>query len=325
MKIGLIIGNGLSLDFRKHAGEVLADWNPNTPLSWNIPTPGQPGAPLLQHLPHFRDALERIRIKTPMAGDFELLDVIIQDAQKRCGINNALLDETVLEARHFIVNAFSQYQTIVNDLDNQEWQWVHWLQKHCSHLAGAVSFNYDLIFEKALFTAGIKYHRFLTNDNLNRFPVLKPHGSVDFAFRGISAAECDGGPPLLPCYPLQIYVEYPGTRAARMSPDEMLRPRIISGGVILPTETSPYRALGWLRQGYDWWISNASTFTHVVIIGLSYQACDRPELNDLLNAVPSNATAIVIAGNSPNTDMINFLHARFAKVICWEYESLDLT
>jgi hypothetical protein len=52
VRIGLIVGNGLSLSFRTHAGSRLARWDTSSPLSWPIGTPGKGmgNIPLLESL-----------------------------------------------------------------------------------------------------------------------------------------------------------------------------------------------------------------------------------------------------------------------------------
>lgn len=322
MKIGLIVGNGISQDFRSYSNTILSSWNPSNPLSWTIPTPGKSSSQLIEHLELFRTACNKIRTNNPAINDFDLFNTLVQEASTRCP-TSTILDVSIVEARHYLVIAFSLFQTIASKVDNNAWQWTRWFAKHKFDLFGAVSFNYDLILEKALLTAGIKYHRFLSNDKLNRFPILKPHGSVDFEFKNLCFSDSDDGKPTPPSYPLNGYVEMIDLPASRINDlADILKPRN-TASVVLPEEESRYHELKWVKPGFDWWRQNAPTFSYLVIIGSSYRPCDRYELNMLSNAVPSSATIAVIAGESPNLDMLTFLRNRFSKIIIGDYSPIN--
>lgn len=312
MRIGLIVGNGISLSFREYAGNSLSDWNTNFPLSWNIPTPNQPEKLLLENLPKFRDALEQIP-KLPYVNDFPLFRLLYEAAKKRAPNNNngIILDDAMIEARHYLVNAFSRFQVIANQVDPSNWSWIKWLSHHRNCIVGATSFNYDLILETAMRKIELPYHRFLVNEKLEGVTVLKPHGSIDFAFPNIRAADDDK--TLAPnCYPLPIYCENCDFPATLMPIEDILKPRLVSN-IVLPIEASQYTRLAWIRNGFDWWKNNAPSMTHVVVAGLSYQPCDRSEIDWLLSQVPRTASGVLV-NEKPNEELLSFMRNRFVNV-----------
>lgn len=312
MRIGLIVGNGLSLNYRDYAGKLLSAWNTNFPLNWNIPAPNQPQKLLLENLPKFRDALEQIP-KLPYASDFPLFGLLYEAAKKRAPYDNngMILDEVIIEARHYLANAFSHFQMAAAQVDASNWIWAQWLSEHRKYIIGATSFNYDLTLETAMRKIELPYHRFLLHESPTGVPILKPHGSIDFAFSGIRAANDDK--TLAPnCYPLPIYLENFDAPATIMPIEDILKPRLVAH-VVLPLEISQYTRLAWVRTGFDWWKNNASSMTHVVVAGLSYQSCDRPEINWLLNQVPRTAKG-VLNNEVPNIDLLSFMRNRFSSV-----------
>jgi hypothetical protein len=325
MRISMLVGNGLSIGFREHATAGLEPWHPSFPLAWSVPTPGKPSEPLIQNLPKFAAELATIRNVNPHATDFELFDHVYQNAAVAAGQHNrsgdhprAVTNSSVVEARHYLANAYVQFQLAANRVGYRDWEWTDWLRRHASALHNAVSFNYDTVLEHALDAAGVKYHRYLAGERTRGVHVLKAHGSIDFAFRGIAAVDRDGGSPLPPEYPLQIYVEYPDIpreMVERIGLAEALRPRLVLP-IVLPSETSAYRELQWMRPGLIAWKAIARKSTHIVIVGLSYWDCDRAEIDELMDAVPQTALAFV-ADPQPNPQLVGRLEQRFASVTVW--------
>ena len=77
--------------------------------------------------------------------------------------------------------AYSVFQLkldLLNDLSS--WKWVEWLKKNKDTLNFCISLNYDLVLENALKTAGTSFYRVGTDERLDKVPVIKPHGSIDF-------------------------------------------------------------------------------------------------------------------------------------------------
>ena len=61
-RVGLVVGNGLSIDLRQSVQAALANWDTQSPLGWKVATPNAPTTALLSEtsLPHlFRGTRSR--------------------------------------------------------------------------------------------------------------------------------------------------------------------------------------------------------------------------------------------------------------------------
>ena len=80
--------------------------------------------------------------------------------------------------------------------------------------------------------------------------------------------------------------------------EALLEPRT-EADIVLPMEFSPQLDLTWVRQGYDTMANMARTIDTCIIVGLSYQPCDRKEIDSILQEVPSS-TQILLVNPTPN-------------------------
>ncbi len=321
----MIVGNGLSLSLREHNNPTLRPWHPSHPLGWTIPTPGKPSEPLLTNLPVFADAIRTIRSTLPGASDFELFAELYRQAIAKAGAASGSptagrlpLDERIVEARHYLANAYVRFQLAAQGGDSSRWAWLSWLRSYGKHVSNVASFNYDMVLEEALRSARVRHHTYLPNDRNSGTHVFKPHGSIDFLVGGIAATDRDGGKPLPAEYPLQLYVESPDVTwemLRRISLDEALQPRLVLP-IVLPAEPSAYRQLQWVRRCRAAWRGAAGRATHLVIVGISYWDCDRAEIDELVEAVPSGARAI-LADPQPSAALLSKLEDRFGTINVW--------
>lgn len=308
MRIGLIVGNGLSIDLRAYAGRALEALHPSRPLTWPVQTPGRRQEPFLTNLPRLRVELESIRRGEPGLADFEVFDRLCQRAWG--GTTAPGIAEYIVEARHYLKHAFLTYQRAADETVRYGgWQWTRWLAAHRSDLVAVVSFNYELIVERALKEAGVRYHRGLENEAQQAVPVARPHGSIDFDFGYIRSAERDGGPALTPRYPLGVFVDHPDMPAHGLNRMNASAPNL-AVPLVLPAEASQYRHLTWVRRGLTGWERQARSLTHLVIVGISYARCDRPEIESLVRVVPSSASAVVV-DPEPSEEMLVLLRDHF--------------
>jgi len=178
-RIGLIVGNGLPIDLRGFLSPSLEVWDPQHPLDWQLWTPGKRDTHLLKSLPGFAKAIEEIKQMEGGFSDFDIFDRILQRLTRTPDpdFERALLEA---EVRHFLAIAYSHFQLQVDSLDIEGWPWLTWIRGSKAELVGVVSFNYDLIIERALEDAGLRFHRFGVRLEDTGIPILKPHGSIDF-------------------------------------------------------------------------------------------------------------------------------------------------
>jgi hypothetical protein len=183
-RILLIVGNGLTIDLQKFMGPKLEKWNTQTPLQWSLPTPENPNIPLSNYFPIFFDLVSTINTKYTIKNDFDLfkrcLEYIDKSPEPNFEIN--LLES---EMQHFLALSFSYFQYEVDKKTFNDWAWLNWIIKMKESILGAVSFNYDLVLERTLDKAGIRYQRVGVKQELVGIPIVKPHGSIDFDICGI--------------------------------------------------------------------------------------------------------------------------------------------
>jgi hypothetical protein len=82
---------------------------------------------------------------------------------------------------------------------------------------------------------------------------------------------------------------------------------------VLPFESSPQIHLRWVRQGYEAVKKMAKTVDNFIIVGISYQPCDRLEINSIVDAVPINTTTKLV-NLVPNLDLVKKLNMTHVKV-----------
>lgn len=308
----MIVGNGLSMDLRDWAKPQLENWNPAMPLQWDLYTPGNLDVPWLQSLPQFERIISSLRQETQDMPDFDIFEKSLHLANRNCALFNPLpLLEAemrlVAEMQHFLAIAYSYFQIQVDKINLSSWPWVKWFNAYGKNIRGAVSFNYELVLESALRQTCVSVQRFGLKSELIGIPVLKPHGSIDFETAGIrSPAKYPmGAPRLRNDFPIKL-----------LERAKLLKPRI-EADIVLPYEYSTQLNYQWVKPGYNWFRSNGNTFTHCIIVGLSYWSYDRPEIDCLLDSL-SNETKLIVANIDPPSDLMNKLRKEFSDVKVWE-------
>jgi len=304
-RIGLIVGNGLPIDLRGFLSPSLEVWDPQHPLDWQLWTPGKRDTHLLKSLPGFAKAIEEIKQMEGGFSDFDIFDRILQRLTRTPDpdFERALLEA---EVRHFLAIAYSHFQLQVDSLDIEGWPWLTWIRGSKAELVGVVSFNYDLIIERALEDAGLRFHRFGVRLEDTGIPILKPHGSIDFDVEEIRM------PVKYPLQNVALRNDFPLRRLDRI---EFLQPRT-EADIVLPNEYSPQANFQWIRPGYKWFQEIGSSLTRCIFMGLSYWECDRPEIDFLLGTLRAD-TELIVANPDPPPAFLNMVKERFQKVKVW--------
>lgn len=290
-KISIAVGNGLSIGFG-HFTNLIREWNTQAPLSWDIKCPNRDYL-LIDCMPN----LKLIRNSFPDSNDFDVfLKLQDESACESLGINTK---QCLIEARHFLTIAFSNYTAKQVDNFSHEWPWYQWLHLHRNNITNAFSLNYDLLLEKCLDDLGCLYDSLQINGHGYGIPLAKPHGSVDFEITGISCPAT---------YPLSGRVDMNDTPIHRLGKDNLLYPRT-QPLCIVPNEANKYKNFQWVEKANNRFKDELSTSTHCIFIGISYFECDRPEIDEIIDNLPAE-TQIIVANPEPPIDFMRKIENR---------------
>ena len=86
--------------------------------------------------------------------------------------------------------------------------------------------------------------------------------------------------------------------------------------VVLPADYNRIQHYQAISRGYEEVCRRTAGLTHVVVLVVSYWECDRPELDRLLDAVPT-AAPVIIANPHPNRDWCDRLQRQGHPLACW--------
>lgn len=290
-KLLLVVGNGFSICAFQYFDLGL---DPNLPFSFGVPDPFDSNKKLL-------DTLTRVKgmIKSyPNTTHFDIIQNFVRSYQE----NNQENQWTHCELRHYLSLAYSYANNILLNRWKDEWRWAVWMNKNYNKIVGVVSFNYDLVLETTLKESSLKYYRLGSpeEDNFTGIPILKPHGSCDFdigsGFVGFVPLESR----LKNLMFLNDRIVKGRGRVAVVPKEKLLEPRI-EADIVLPFEFSPQTQLTWVRQGYEAVSEMAKTVDALIIVGISYQPCDRREIDSILNEIPPHTTIRLVAPK-PNVE-----------------------
>lgn len=306
----LIVGNGLSIDLcLKHLG--LVDLDPSSPFHFNVPNPCDKTLKLLDGFP----LLTGLIVSQPFAGDYEIVHKFTQVYSK----DNEQHRETHFELRPYLQYAYSYASQVVQNQWREGWRWQHWLNRERERIAGVVSFNYDLFVEIALDKTGIGCHRLGSTEEVFNpvgVPVFKPHGSCDFDttpggmvyegcdphYLGVRTELCQTG-----------FAGFPRCMAGVVPRARICTQRRAMADVVLPFEVSQQTHLDWVVQGYEATSRIAEGISVCVIVGLSYEGCDRREI-DLILSFMSRQTKVHLVNPNPNQEFVQKLNRTFDDV-----------
>jgi hypothetical protein len=303
----LIVGNGVSIDLRHFADPRLADWNTSSPLGWQVDHP-EYARPLRELFPHMFDALHNC---DPTLSDFAKMTEVVTGGAPRGA------DIAVIELRHYLVMAFSLYQREVERLDMRTWRWVEFLRLNRHHIAGIISFNYDLVVERAARTAGIRLCTLEPRERVKRVLdvareheaiLWKPHGSIDYR---PSSGSIYAGEPV---YPLKNRIDLNNLGLEWCPEPDWTKPRV-EADVVIPTEYSRYRTYQWVAPGEDWVRRAAPNLSACVIAGMGYEPYDRHEVDLVLESLPKSAK-IVVANPVPPPALVHAIKGLGLAFVC---------
>lgn len=289
-RILLIVGNGLSIDLYQY---LKLDIDPSSPFLFDVPDPFDSSKKLLDTLTRVKDMIKPY----PNTRDFDIIQNFVRNYQK----NNEEDQWKHCELRYYLALAYSYANDILLDRWEKDWRWEVWINKNYNNIVGVISLNYDLVLETTLNKLSLRYYRIgsTEEDNPTGILIFKPHGSCDFDIsnRAISV------PPQLRLKRLTFLNEFIINGRGRVEPvseEKLLEPRT-EADIVLPLEFSPQTQLTWVRQGYETVRQIAKTVDTCIILGISYQPCDRREINSIIDNIPAN-TKIQLINPKPNAE-----------------------
>ncbi len=199
----------------------------------------------------------------------------------------------------------------VDRVNLDSWRWTEWLRRLRGNLEFVVSFNYDLVVERACDAGGLVVERIQAQPECSgpAARIFKPHGSVDFnVSRAIrfgftypfgdnwAVTDCD------------LPVELAPTA-------DLLKPRFCAD-IVLPGERSALTRVQWVAPTYNQMCARLRQVDYCVLAGLSYWVPDRFEIDKIVDALPAKA-AVVVANPHPPADLLHSLRERGRPVAVW--------
>jgi hypothetical protein len=301
--IGLIVGNGLTLDALSRTTNGLSLWNTRDPLRWNIHHPENPSELLIDLHGRLGPAYRALRTTYPEDGDFALIERLL-DSYEVAGSRYGT--QVAQELKNYMALSFSYLQLNLLDAafgaSYRDLPWGQWLSAHAVALRIIVSYNWDLVIERLLAATGIGFHRTGMGLTPKGIPLVKPHSSIDtgpVGFGGWQGVFANN--------------DWPQTF---LTPEEMLRHRV-EHSVVLPGEPSPLEDLQWVKPGLDQFGTVGGGLTDLLIVGMSYSLPDRPGLNALIDPLPAT-TSLILADPNPNAEWLAHLKSRGRDVVLWD-------
>lgn len=305
----LVVGNGLAMDLRSYAGPNLAAWDTREPLRWDLTHPLL-DVGLRDLFPRAFAALSAAAVVT----DFDRMQTVLQ--KKNVG---GIVHEEV-ELRHYLVMAYSMYQLAVDALDVSSWQWSAFFARIAPRVSCLFSLNYDTTAENLLRAAGQRPHwpGIELSDWERRVEpwrprptvaVVKPHGSINFR-----ASEWIMDPETV-TYPIHVWFSDNDMPFNRCYRPHWLKPRV-AADVVIPTEDSRFRRFQWIQPGFEWLRSHVPQASECYIIGVSYAACDRADIDQVLDALVPGVR-VVVADPYPSAALIEKLEGEGHAVEVW--------
>lgn len=279
----LVVGNGITISLHKKYS-IANQLNPSNPLSWEFKIDQVSSITWQDAFPILNSYIGKNIAN--LNNDFEIFR----------NIHSKEMDGKLeIESRHFLALAYAYYS--INTCVPNSWEWVKFLKKHSPSLLSIISFNYDLIAEKALIKAN---QNIIYGEYKNGFiPVFKPHGSCNLESHPSFISMPD------PQYPLNIWMNCNNVPQYYLTPENYMKPRK-EGYCILPHENNKYIDFQWQTPFWNGTKEKADVIEHCIIIGLSYHPADRLEINRIIELLNSD-TVIHLCNPSHHPDLIKFI------------------
>ncbi|MFE4812782.1 AbiH family protein [Peribacillus simplex] len=262
----LIIGNGIAWDFHNHFENF--GLNPSKPIS-NFDSEDINLDKFLDYIPNVRKQLLTVENKNKK-DHFKPIEDYFNSIN---GTPDFFRREN--ELKNFLMVAYAHFQLRADKFDYSTWRWTKFLSENAKRIVLAVSFNYDLLLERAIGTSNT-YNRISAIEPPGNIKIFKPHGSIDLDLIGIQIENFD---PRIH----EVYGNNSDSLGVVLS-HNWKKPRM-QVDTIPPNLHNYYRNKRmWLDNAYKECdkLTYNNRIRHVVIAGHSYGEVDREEVNELL-------------------------------------------
>lgn len=274
----MLIGNGFTIDFSSRYG-----LNPSAPLS-HFGQESLSYEKYINQLPHIKNDL--FQIAKEELNDYKAIENFMNS-------KNYNWDKDC-QLRRFLSLSYASFQIYADRKNIVDWKWTKWLRQNYQDLDFVVSFNYDLIFEKALNAFSIPFYRTGSIEMETGIPIFKPHGSIDFDINTFNYTVEER-------WKMTTSLENKG-KVRTVPKDEWLEPRL-EADIIPPHKDNYQRILRWVKTGIDQFVIHGIDIDFFIIVGHSYSNADRQEIDQyLISLLPH--TQIIIVDPKPNPDLL---------------------
>jgi hypothetical protein len=318
-RIALVCGNGISID-RAHSSGV--QLHPSRPFSFDVRHPRR-GTPLLHDLPNLRDWLATVPIEQ---SDFGRIERLLLDTVKASDRDRPSFDDRLVDLRHYLALGYSTYQLALDSASSKQWRWRQWLERYRKDVIVALSWNYDLVLERAFRWNGTRYFYPGAGgfpewerkpEKRIGIPVCKPHGSCNF----VSALKMrhqmvSGGPFYETDYPRAVLVMVADMPQTCLPDSRLLSVREVAD-IVLPGEFNIFgQELSWMQLATKYFRHLSARADTLVVIGFSMSKPDRDEFAEALSWC-NRFQRVVIADPGDPQDLADFLAPRSATMSLW--------
>jgi hypothetical protein len=315
----MIVGNGLSIDRAVAAGLSV---NLNSPFEWPIPNPGT-STPLIDALPALRTWLDSERTAYPDRSHFQHISALLAGSKNAPQPGELLGSgagfEVHCELRHYLALSYAWFQRQLDQRQMLEsWAWFKWLERNRLNLRVALSFNYDLVLERALLRARCPYFYAGTGVRGQKgIAICKPHGSCNFAST-LEIQPADENGNVLPLgYPLGTYSWGVDGADVEIIPDAKLSEARGTVDIVAPGEWSMLRGINWVENSHAEFTGAARNCDTLLITGFSYGECDRTEFDQLITwSLPFKR--VIVADPNPSAELLSMLHRGGMDLEIWK-------
>lgn len=268
----LVIGNGFTMNYLNTFDIQL---NSSKPLS-NFENASIDYSDLLFHYPEFISLISDVKKKDHFNRIDDFYTNNIQgNSELKCMFER------------FLTIVFSKFQIQLDSYSYiKQWDLSQWLYINKSIFHSAISYNYDLLFERTLRTAQIDFCRRFTSDekctnNFNSISVYKPHGSIDYDIpNGAIQAPDDAFWRHIITY--NNTVCFDGVFQSIIPKNKWILPRR-QIDIVAPSQTNNLMSYSWIREIYNKIKVDSSAIDIIINFGYSFREEDRFEYNQFLD------------------------------------------